>query len=49
MVYEIQRNRRTKDETPLGRGDLETQNLVPGSVNNIIIVENFISQEVKID
>jgi|688.fasta_scaffold36939_4 hypothetical protein len=45
MVYEIQRNRRTKDETPLGRGDLEKQNLVPGSVNNIIIVENFISQE----
>jgi predicted 2-oxoglutarate/Fe(II)-dependent dioxygenase YbiX len=45
MVHEIQYNRRTKKETPLGRGDLEAQNLVPGSANNIIIVEDFISQE----
>jgi predicted 2-oxoglutarate/Fe(II)-dependent dioxygenase YbiX len=45
MVHEIQYNRRTKKETPLGRGNLEAQNLVPGSANNIIIVEDFISQE----
>jgi predicted 2-oxoglutarate/Fe(II)-dependent dioxygenase YbiX len=44
MVYVIQHDKRAKNETRLSRGP-ETASSTPGSINNIVIIEDFISKE----